>query len=348
MAGMILLRGPSTTGALDPDSATPQGSMAIANLLENRGVAVNRVRTLAEATNPAANSTLIIINSPLIGTPAADRLLETSTERTVIVGFAGGVTDSLVQEVHQNQPAELAAQCTLPEAARAGRATFAGQLVSGSGSSCFPGAAGSGLLYEGNHYLLADGLSLQNQHLAEAGNAALSINLLSTTESVTWYLPSPSDIELAAGSPQGISDLLPEWSMLVLFQALLLFTVLAVWRGRRLGPLISEDLPVVVPSHETDQGYASLLQRNTSASHAAAALRRATVSRLALVCGLPAHASAAQVSYAIAGRLHEPESRVAAILHKRPIESDAQLVELQAQLAQLERSAHPERKAPNP
>lgn len=340
MAGMILLSSPASTATLDPDSPAPQGSMALANILENQGVAVNRVRTLAEATTPTNNNTLVIINSSLIGDEAAAKLAETGTERTVIVGAVGSAADPLVQEVHQEHPAELAADCALAEATEADRAMFADQLISGPGRSCFPGESGAGLLYSGNQFVLADGTSFMNQDLGESGNAALAINLLSTTDSVTWYLPSANDLELTAGSAQGLTDLLPDWIAPAALQMLVLFVILAIWRGRRLGPLVSEDLPIVVPAHETDQGYASLLQRNAQAHDAAKALRRAAVSRLARVCDLPPHASAQQISDRLAVRLDEPLPNVAEILHERTIESDAQLIKLRAQLAQLERKAH--------
>ena len=53
------------------------------------------------------------------------------------------------------------------------------------------------------------------------------------------------------------------------------------WRGRRLGPLVHEPLPVVVRSAETQEGRARLYRQARARDRAAAALRTATLRRLA-------------------------------------------------------------------
>ena len=61
------------------------------------------------------------------------------------------------------------------------------------------------------------------------------------------------------------------------------------WRSRRVGPLVVENLPVVVRASETMEGRARLYERSNSRLHALDALRVGTVARLARTCGLPAH-----------------------------------------------------------
>jgi hypothetical protein len=342
------LQSSSSTAPLDPDSATPAGSLALANLLEDRGVSVKEVHTLAEASAANETQTLLILNTSLISDSAGQRLVETAAKRTVVVGADGGAA-SLVTSSSDTAPAELTAECRLPEARFAESATFADQLISGTTQHCFPGTSGSGLLFEATVFVLADGSAMMNQNLTQAGNAALSLNLLSATDEVIWFIPSPADLEAAAGSTATLTDLLPTWLAPVLLQALLIFGVLALWKSRRLGPLIREPLPIVVPAHETAEGYAGLLQRNKQAGVAAAVLREASMARLAAQCGLPVQSSPELLVGALAARLGQPAELVADVLWGRRIKSDTGLAKLNLDLTKieedlttLEESARPE------
>ncbi|MFP5336665.1 MAG: DUF4350 domain-containing protein, partial [Actinomycetes bacterium] len=53
VAGVLALPG-TGGGALDPESATPEGARAVARVLADRGVAVQRVTTVDDATTAAA------------------------------------------------------------------------------------------------------------------------------------------------------------------------------------------------------------------------------------------------------------------------------------------------------
>lgn len=344
IGAVVALRGPSSSAPLDPDSATPEGSMALANLLENRGTSVEKVHTLAEASAADETQTLLIVNTSLISESAGMVLVESAANRTIVVGTDGGAA-TLVRDLPDAEPAapneltELNADCRLPEAQAARSATFSAPLISGTPQRCFPGASGAGLLFRGSLFVLTDGSAMMNQNLAEAGNAALSLNLLSPTDKVIWYIPSPSDLELAEGDAATPTDLLPNWIAPLLLQSLLVFGVLALWRGRRLGPLIREPLPIVVPAHETDEGYAGLLQRNKQADVAAATLREASMARMATMCGLPGQPNADLLVSTLAARLGQPEDSIADVLWRRRVTTNAGLAQLRNELGRLEKEA---------
>jgi hypothetical protein len=63
--------------------------------------------------------------------------------------------------------------------------------------------------------------------------------------------------------------------------------LLALWRARRLGPVVTEPLPVVVRAAETVEGRALLYRRAGAADHAGEALRQATRDRLGDLLGTP-------------------------------------------------------------
>ena len=61
----------------------------------------------------------------------------------------------------------------------------------------------------------------------------------------------------------------------------------ALWRARRLGPLVTERLPVAIRASETTEGRARLYRKANARDRAAAALRSATRTRLAPLIGVP-------------------------------------------------------------
>ena len=69
--------------------------------------------------------------------------------------------------------------------------------------------------------------------------------------------------------------------------------LVALWKGRRIGPLVAERLPVVVRASETVEGRGRLYRSRRARDRAADALRTATLQRLLPRLGLGANAAAA-------------------------------------------------------
>lgn len=132
---------------------------------------------------------------------------------------------------------------------------------------------------------------LYNHHLAEHGNASLALQLLGTHKHLVWYLPSISDPSAAHDRRRGFLDLIPSGWYWALLQLAFAAVLAAVWRARRLGPLVPEKLPVTVPAAETTEGHARLYEQAHARDRAAAVLRSATRTRLAPLIGVsPTHA----------------------------------------------------------
>ena len=75
-----------------------------------------------------------------------------------------------------------------------------------------------------------------------------------------------------------LSDLLPPWVGIVVAQLVVAVLVAALWRGRRLGPVVAEPLPVAVRAAETTEGRARLYRRRRARGRAADHLRAASLS----------------------------------------------------------------------
>ncbi len=177
--------------------------------------------------------------------------------------------------------------------------------------------------------------AFSNDRVAEGGNAALALGLLGEKPNLVWLLPSIAEADAAPG----IAELTPEWIGPVMLLAILTTIAAAFWRGRRLGPLVVENLPVVVRASETMEGRARLYETSSARLRALDALRIGTIDRLGALCGLPRSATADDVIRAVSAATRRGLAEVAALLREAEPSNDAELVRLSDELLSLERSA---------
>lgn len=175
--------------------------------------------------------------------------------------------------------------------------------------------------------------ALSNGSIEEAGNAALGLHLLGTTEHLIWYVPGPADYE---AETESLADLAPDWVPLVAPFAFVVAFAAMLWRGRRLGPVVIENLPVTVPASETMRGRARLYERSNARLHAADSLRIGAIARIAAACGLPVTATVDQVVLAAAAAGDTDQREVRALLVDEIPASDRALVHLSDRLVVLE------------
>ncbi|MEU6557877.1 DUF4350 domain-containing protein [Streptomyces sp. NPDC046915] len=344
-------------GELDPRSADPYGSRAVAALLAGRGVSTRVVTTLDEARASAGPRTTLLVAVPDLLTHRQQTRLRSATAhsggRTVLVAagsssverLAPGVTADPATSFHS----ALAPHCDLPAAQSAGTAETGGIRYTTThldADSCYPSerlatlvrvpAASGG----GDTVVLGAPDILYNDRLDKQGNASLALQLLGSRPHLVWYLPSLSDTSATGtGDRKGFFDLLPSgwlWGTLQLFIAAALA---ALWRARRLGPLVAERLPVAIRASETVEGRARLYRKANARDRAAAALRSTTRTRLAPLVGVPvAQADAPEALLpALSAHLHSDGQSLHALLFGPPPRDDAALITLSDQLDALER-----------
>ncbi|MFG2715862.1 DUF4350 domain-containing protein [Streptomyces goshikiensis] len=310
-------------GHLDPRSADPYGSRALAELLTERGVTSQVVTTAREAADAAGPGTTLVVTAPdLLGDSqlrAVRAAIDLSGGRTVLVGPGGPTLPRLAPgartggTAHQDR---LDPGCALPAARTAGRAGTGGDhryttdtTDTTGATACYPSDGNPTLLVlptatpGGDTVLLGSDTILLNRSLAEEGNASLALQLLGSRPKLVWYLPSPADTAPAGDDPddKSLLELVPAGWGWALLQLLVAATLAALWRARRLGPLVTEELPVAVRASEAAEGRARLYRKAGARDRAATVLRAATRERLAALVGVPA------------GRAHTPEVLVPAV-----------------------------------
>lgn len=324
---VAVLRGSQGPGYLDPTAPTEDGSRAVAELLRDGGV---RVDAADRATGPGT-TVLVPFPARLGPTQLAD--LRDSGADLVLVAPGAEVLDVLAPGVEltaRGEPVDVREPgCDLPVARRAGPVELGGALYRAA-VACYPAEGGAALAQVSDRgrttTVLGSPDVLLNGSLAREGNAALALGLLGAHPSLAWFAPAPEGPP--PGGERSLTELVPPGWWWGLAQLAVAAVLLAAWRGRRLGPVVTEPLPVVVRSAETEEGRARLYRRAGDPGHAAQVLRAAARARLAGLLGLPATAEYPVVVAAVAARTGRPVADVLSTLHGPAPEHDAALVAL--------------------
>ncbi|MFI8438743.1 DUF4350 domain-containing protein [Streptomyces sp. NPDC079020] len=360
-------------GRLDPRSADPFGSRAIAELLKDRGVSVTVATTLDEATTAAGPDTTLLVARPNLLTPWQQHRLRTATAtsagRTVLIAPGPASVDELAPGVYAEPPGEVterAPACAFPAARDAGTADMGGIRYTAEGLdalACYPSGGRPALFVltepgRGDTVLLGSPDFLHNERLAQHGNASLALRLLGSRPHVVWYLPSLADPSATRGDGRADSGdssgddgthdsggessflgLIPSGWIWGTLQLTLAAVLAAVWRARRLGPLVTERLPVAVRASESAEGRARLYRKANARDRASASLRSATRTRVAPFIGVSSHGAHSPdvLLPALSARLTGPSVDRSTLLFGPPPTDDAALVLLADQLDALER-----------
>lgn len=317
----------TNTRPLDPDNPEDNGTRALVQVLEQQGVDVTVARSLSglQGTDLPADSTVVVVGSPFLGQEAGAQVMEyaASADRLVLlspdpqVGAALGLPIS-TQPDPQVGAADPLCEATLVTWRDGDQISTADTLVSVTGQrdtaqACFPpspsynvGGAMSGYVVElpatgDRPEVVVAGIatSLTNEHIRDEANAAAGLRILGSNPHLVWYIPAIGDAGEEA-APQTLIDVLPDAFVPGVTILLLALAATMVWRGRRLGPVVTEPLPAVIRSVETTQSRGRMYRRANDRQHALAALQVEARRRLAARLGLPAHAPPQAVVTAVA------------------------------------------------
>ncbi|MDP4505675.1 DUF4350 domain-containing protein [Nonomuraea turcica] len=339
-------QGPSRP--FDPTDTSVAGSKALAELLRSRGVKVDRVDSVqaaADLTARGGNRLLLITDTTYFDEYALSRI----PGDRLIAGDVFGL-QALAPGVRTRpeaaRPRSREPQCQLPAARLAGSAYMGGVVFDApaGGTGCYPASGGGHTLVSypnagGVTTVVGDGSFMTNRRLAEDGNAALALNLIGTGRPVTWLIrpERPPATELPGERGQSMYDLMPDNIRWTIYMAIIAVGVTALWRGRRLGPVVAERLPVIVRAAETVEGRGRLYRARRARQRAAESLRAGTIDRLTPRLGLTSGAGPQEVVAALAARTRQDSHQVGAALYGPPPADDAALVALAGYLDFIER-----------
>jgi hypothetical protein len=344
-------------GDLDPDNPRAGGAQAVARVLEDNGVAVTVVRRAAELRRARVDqdTTVLVTSTHQLGAGTARELgrraasagaLVVAEPTSVLVralALPFEVRDASVRDRTEARCADplldgLVVDARPPVGYRPADSSHTGVVA------CFPveGDDPSALVLRVEQtlptYAVAATAVFTNEHVAEADNAAVALRLLGQHDRLVWYVPDSRDV--AAGDGGSLRSQLPRGLVPALWLLALAVLATMLWRGRRLGPLVVEPLPVVVKAVESTQGRGRLYRRVRDRGHAAQILRDATGRRLAARLRLPRTTGIEQLALAVAQAAGRAPADVRELLDTAPVPDDTALTRLASALAALEKEVH--------
>ncbi|QEM43999.1 DUF4350 domain-containing protein [Mycolicibacterium grossiae] len=340
------LTAPRPGAPLAADSTSPDGARALVTLLRDEGVTVVEARSLADVAREARPDTLLVVAQTyfLVDDDGLDALADLPGDR-LLVAPVSRAREVLAPDLAEGEDLSMGGDpdCDLPAARRAGRVQLDGSATYGRADGagdvtvtrCYDGALAQYRADGRTVTAVGDASFLTNAGLPKEGNAALAMNLVGSRERVIWYVPT--FVEGESDASASITDLIPDRVTWLVLQLCLVVALVAVWRSRRVGPLVAEDLPVVVRASETVEGRGRLYRAHRARDRAADALRTGTLQRMLPRLGLSAGAAPAAVAQAVAGRIGgDPDTHHHRLFGPPPATDDG-LVTLARHLDDIER-----------
>ena len=345
--------GHGNTDDLDPANPGYSGAQGLAHVLSDHGVAVTVVRSQRELLDEtvAGTSTVVITHTLRLSARTARAALAHAAPAASVILLDPDpeVTKGMGLPVdsHIANLTRLTAACTGAEVgadfrlAQAGRAYTATGVDSGA-TTCFPdksdgggamvslpGAAGRPPVI-----LLGDDTLISNGTILDSDNAAIALHLFGKTDHLIWYVPSLADVAPSESSSRSIA---PAWFAPGLAVAVSAVVFLCLWRGRRLGRLVTEPLPVIVRAVETTESRGRMYRKSRDRARALAVLQLATRRRLTAYLGLSASSAVSGVAAAAAAVSGRSYHDVLTLLSSTAVHDDSSLLELSNNLIALEK-----------
>jgi hypothetical protein len=337
------LTAPRPGGQMDPESTGPEGAHALIALLRDHGVTVVVANSVDDAANAARPGTLLLfaqtqrvstegLLTRLADAPSDLLLVEPTSHARAVLSpgiRSGGASTS-----------DTKPDCALREADQAGAVDFGPSntfraVGDKTVSSCYGGAL---VRYrDGDRTVTVVGSTdfLTNGSLLRAGNAALAMNLAGQHPRLVWY--APQHLEGGSSGKGKIFDLIPDNVVWMVVQLWLTVALIALWKGRRIGPLVAEKLPVVVRASETVEGRGRLYRSRRARDRAAQALRSAALQRMVPRLGLGVDTPPPAVILAISQHGGSSPELLRHILFGPSPATDADLIQLTRALDDIER-----------
>jgi hypothetical protein len=338
---VLIVTSARTSGPFSPDSTKSDGARALAALLENHNVAVHSTESLDDAAQPGDGRALLVGPSGSLDDSDWQQIVQARWSHIILIRPSTRALSALAPGVQLSGDSVTSRSrepgCDLPAAVKAGTVTVSGPTYNApdNATTCY----GDGIhntvvrLQVGDRTVDVIGtpLSFTNDQLAEDGNAALALNLIGTHHDLTWYVPQLESNNV--NGPDGNSPpLIPPAVRYIGWALAFAVLVVAIWRGRRLGPVVAEQLPVIVHAAETTEGRARLYRRSRAHDRAAAALRESALGQLHKAHGIPRRAEPSAVVATVAARTGRDPAMLYELLYGLPPLSDAALMSLSHEL----------------
>ena len=329
---LVLTTGVGRSGSLDPDSYEPAGGRALATLLRDQGVAVQRTGDVPSTLAGLPGDATVFVSNPALLTALELSDLQGAGVRLVLAGADPETVAVLGVDAQVDSEARESDRepgCGFGPALAAATVRIGGFQYGGAdphAQRCYDRTLVD--LPDQDLVLLGSGRVLSNQRLGDQGDAELGLQLLGQGRTVRWLVPDPRRAVEGERKLTSLGELLPGWVHAAETWLVVVAVVGIGWRGRRLGRVVPEPLPVVVRAAETVEGRGRLYRAAGARDSAAEALRSGTRDRLVRRLGAGRHPAPEALVELVTRRTGRAAAGVQALLYGPPPADDSALVRL--------------------
>ncbi len=363
LVGFVLVAGTSQEDftPLSTRNTGEDGTRALAQVLREQGLDVRQAEALDQAriTDPN-NTTLVIADASTLLDFQVESILEYPGDITVI-----GISDEFLRGLDSGASVSYSSAqatyvgCDDPDAEAAGALDTAGTTITGEISGqvekCFPTVGGAGYVVvelDGRTIrIIADPAVVTNGSIVKAGNAALALRATGHHNKVVWVLTSFLDSSVLTwsdgtgpegGSPdiQSNPDFMPPGLGNGLYALGVALIAAALWRGRRFGALVVEQLPVIIRASESTRGRARLYRKARATGRATAAIRANAARRMGSRLGVSKVGTKDELVAAIVRASGKSRADVEALLYGPAPTTERAMMDLVERIDTLEKEVH--------
>jgi hypothetical protein len=336
---LVLTTGVGRSGSLDPDSYEPSGGRALATLLRDQGVDVQRTGDVPSTVGAVPADAAIFVSDPALLTDLEISDLQGAGVLLVLADAGPETVASLGVDV---QVDSLATEKDRDPGCGFGPAIAASTIRTGGfryggddahAQRCYDRTLVH--LPDQDLVLLGSGKALSNQRLGDEGAAELGLQLLGQGSTVRWLVPDPNRAVDGERKVTSFGALLPPWVHAAETWLVVVAVIGIGWRGRRLGRVVPEPLPVVVRAAETVEGRGRLYRAAGARGSAAEALRSGCRDRLTRRLGAGRNPAPDALVELVSRRCGRPAPDVQHLLYGPPPADDGALVRLARDLDAL-------------
>lgn len=347
---VVAAAGPSGhAGSLDPGNPDPKGAQAVARVLDDHGVVttVARGEQAFARTAVRADTTVMVTAARNLGNATSRQLAAHASAAGHVVlvapppetlrAFHLPLQVATVRGSHRPCAAALLAGLRPVTTSTVGYRSRSTAVCPAERRN---GATYASIVTSGDTTVVGAFDVFRNDTVTRGDNAAIALRLLGQGSRLDWYVPNAADIPVGDGG--SVAALLPSWLAPGLLLAIGALLALLLWQGRRLGPVVSEPLPVTVKAGESATSRGRLYRRSRDRQHAASILRRAAAVRLGADLHLARGSDVEQVAARVAERTGRDPAAVRDRLVESSVPDEAALVQLAGDLAALEKEVRRE------
>ena len=343
VATALVVGSPGPSGpALNPRSASPDGTKALALLLNALGAHVELGPTV-----PSASDGVALVLQDHLNDADRSRLNAWVNRggRLVITdpfsNVAGVTPDQSTRDRIFGGRIPLAGgpECAIPALSSVGGVNLEGNILLHAvpdQTGCYPAGSGFALVVrdqgEGTVVVIGGPAMWENANLGHADNSVLAASLLAPTPGTNVTFVGES--RFGGGNKSLLSLISPRikeafWGLLAAF------VLLVLWKARRLGKPVVEELPVELAGSGLVAATGNLFQESRQRSHAASILRTDLKQLMVDRMGIDPRLSDESAAQVVSSRTGIPLERMEAAFLGPPPRSDDELVALAVSLGEI-------------